>query len=175
MAQRFLRAQIVCALTLVAVPASAQNYSGPGQSWSGSWGFQSPSDRSIALQQAQAIRSARNPTPGPTTVITNSYDNRSSYQEIVGTGGPVGDIQFQIGDAIGQNTNAIGAMNTGTTNIDIAGSGNTITATNAADSEGCIDGSVQAENVAVPGELVGTGGQSVSMTSGGRSTTCRSR
>jgi hypothetical protein len=174
MARRILCAAFFCALSLQASALAAQNYSGPGQSWSGSWGFQSPSDRSIALQQAQAIRSARN-QPGPSTVINNVYDNRSSYQEIVGTGGPLGDVQFQIGDAIGQNTNAIGAMNTGTTNIDIAGSGNTITATNAADSEGCVDGSVQAENLDVPGQFSGSAGQTMSMTSGGRSTSCVSR
>lgn len=165
------RAVMACALLLAAAPVAAQNYSGPGQSWSGSWGFQSASDRSIALQQAQAIRSARN-QGGPSTIINNVYDYRSSYQEIVGTGGPLGDVQFQIGDAIGQNTNAIGAMNTGTTNIDIAGSGNTVTATNAADSEGCIDGSVQAEDLALPGQIAGTSGQSFSLSSGGRSTSC---
>lgn len=135
---------VVPALALLAGPALAQNFAAPGQNWSASWGFGSMAQRSLQLQQAQAIRSATTPA-GPSTVIynTNSYDNRSNYQEILGGAGGLGAITFQNADVIGQNTNSVGAMNTGTTTIDLVGDNNVITATNAADSRGCIDGSVQ--------------------------------
>lgn len=138
------------AMTLVAVvlgssgTALAQNLAAPGASWSSGWGFQSMSQRSLLIQQAQAIRSATT-TPGPSTIVynTTTNDNRSNYQDInTGATSTLEAISFQIADVIGQNTNAVGAMNTGTTNIEIAGSNNSVTATNGADSNGCIDGSV---------------------------------
>lgn len=136
---------VASSLLLCAVSAQAQNFASPGQSWSGSWSFASPSDRSLSLQQAQAIRAAK--ATGPTSVnnVTyhNMYDNRANYQEIQGIGDGLGGIDFQLnGDRIGQNTNSVGAMNTGTTNIDIVGSSNSINATNAADSNGCVDAGI---------------------------------
>lgn len=127
----------------------AQNFTSAGQGWSTGWGFSSASDRSLAMQQAQAIRQAKTQA-GPTTVVntynTTSNDNRSSYQEILGTSMTFDSIDFQLnGDRIGQNTNTIGSMNTGTTNIDIVGSGNNVIATNSAETDGCIDGSIQLE------------------------------
>lgn len=132
----------VAVLTLaLGQPALAQNFGSTGQSWSGTWGFSSPSERALGLQTAQAILAARQ---GPTAPVYNTYnDNRSSYQELnsfgssaLTTGG------FHIGDDIGQNTNSIGSMNTGTTNIDIDGSSNSIVATHGADNTGCVDGSI---------------------------------
>jgi hypothetical protein len=130
------------------VPVAAQNYGSTGQSFSSFWGFASSGDRTLLLQQAQAIRAANQPPPsGPTTVVNNytttttTTDNRQNYQD-VGTG-TVGNVDFQLnGDRIGQNTNTVGAMNTGTTNVDITGSGNTVDANNSADSSGCLDGSI---------------------------------
>lgn len=128
--------------------ASAQNISGPGASWSATWGFASSADRTLLLQQAEAIRNA---TEGadPTTVVNNyntnttTYDNRQNYQDLSGATGTLGNIDFQLnGDRIGQNTNTVGSMNTGTTNVEITGSGNSVNATNAADSSGCLDGSI---------------------------------
>ena len=55
------------AAALIAATAEAQNVSSSGQNWSSGWGFASPSDRNLALQQAQAIRQART-QPGPNTV-----------------------------------------------------------------------------------------------------------
>lgn len=126
--------------------AFSQNFSSGGNDWATGWAFQSPTDRSLAMQQAQAIRSAQGPA-GPGTVVNNTsyntYDNRSGYLDTGGDNAVYGDLDVHInGDQIGQNTNSIGAMNTGTTNIDVAGSNNIIDATNAADSNGCIDGSV---------------------------------
>lgn len=124
--------------------AHAQNIAAPGASWSSGWGFQSMSQRSLLIQQAQAIRSATTPQ-GPGTIVYNTTNNdyRSNYQDITTGASAVTDaITLQIADVIGQNTNAVGAMNTGTTNIDINGNNNSVTATNGADSAGCIDGSV---------------------------------
>lgn len=125
-----------------ATPAFAQNVSTVGAGWSSSWGFKSSSDKSIALSRAQVIKNAET-VASPTTVVTynNSYvtDNRNNYVDVSTEGDVTTD--FQLGDRIGQNTNAVGSMNTGTTNIDIQGSSNVITATNSADNSGCVNGS----------------------------------
>lgn len=146
-AKMVMRILATCAL-VQATGASAQNFSSSGADWGTGWGFQSATDRSLAMQQAQAIRNVTIQS-GPTTVVnnttfsTNSYDNRSGYIDASGEAGAYGDLDLHVnGDKIGQNTNSIGAMNTGTTNIDVAGNNNYVDATNAADSNGCIDGSV---------------------------------
>ena len=141
----FGRRNLVLALGLLCasvVPAMAQNSGTPGQSWSGTWNFGSPSDRGLALQTAQAVRAARQAPLVPVYNTYNTYDNRANYQEYQGGEGAVMGGAFHIGDQIGQNTNAIGSMNTGTTNIDITGSNNAVNATNGAENTGCIDGSV---------------------------------
>jgi len=97
------------------------------------------------MQQAQAIRAATQAQAGPSTVVynTTTNDNRQNYQDIQAGTGTLGNVDFQLnGDRIGQNTNTVGSMNTGTTNVDINGSGNVVNATNAADSQGCLDGSI---------------------------------
>ncbi|WP_127560285.1 hypothetical protein [Nioella ostreopsis] len=130
--------------------ANAQSTYGPGQSWSSTWG-PSATNRSLRLQEAQAIRSAEQSSGGPSTVVynTNSYDNRANYQDLSGVSGSLGAIEFQIGDQIGQNTNSVGAMNTGETTIEINGDGNLVDATNSAESEGCIDSSVVNETLSL--------------------------
>jgi hypothetical protein len=145
-----IRAMAICTAVLCPAMALSQNFTSGGQNWSSGWSFPSPSDRSLALQQAQAIRQATI-QPGPSTVVTNYNntvnDTRSNYQEILGETMTFDTIDFQLnGDRIGQNTNSIGAMNTGTTNIEVSGSNNEVIATNAADSEGCVDGSIQQES-----------------------------
>lgn len=146
----------VCAALLLATTVSAQNFSGSGQSWSSTWGFGSVADRSLALQQAQVIKNAEqgvDPTTINNTYVTNStlYDNRSNYVEATASGGTVSTSQHVVGnDEIGQKTYAVGSLNTGSTQIDVSGANNVITATNAADSQGCIDGSVSSSAVDVP-------------------------
>jgi hypothetical protein len=122
--------------------ALAQNFSTSGQNWSGSWGFGSTSERSLAIQRAQAIRAAEAPTPQSVITYNTTNDNRQNYVDTSGNQDQTLTLDFHIGDAIGQNTNTVGAMNTGHTTIDINGSGNVIDAVNAADSRGCLDGSV---------------------------------
>jgi hypothetical protein len=136
--------------------SAAQNLLAPGQGWASSWNFGSVSDRSIALQRAQAIRSASNPV-GPQTVVTTNNDNRSNFIENIMDGGTMtstiqnGDIIDHLGDQIGNNTNSVGAMNTGTTEITITGDQNAVTATNAADNNGCTDASVNTSTQTLPG------------------------
>lgn len=163
------------ALPLIAGTAQAQNFSSSGQNWSSGWGFASPSDRSLALQQAQAIRQARS-QPGPSTVITNNNktvnDSRSNYQEVIGETLEFDTIDFQLnGDRIGQNTNSVGSMNTGNTTIDINGNDNTIHAINSADTEGCVDGSIQQES-ALFESMASPSGIDISVGNPGRVMTC---
>jgi hypothetical protein len=153
----------LCAAVIAAgTAAEAQNFTSPGSSWSSNWGFNSPSDRSLRLQEAQAIRSAEQGT-APTTVVntTNYNDSRSNYQEVMAGGGTLGPIDFHIGDEIGQNTNAVGAMNTGSTEITITGSGNLVDAINSADSTGCINGGILSETLSMLGALEQGNGVSV--------------
>lgn len=126
----------------VAQPLKAQNYGSSGQSWTSNWGFASVGDRSLGLQTAQAIRSARQTALSPVYNTYNSTDNRTNYQEYNGGEGAVMGGGFQVGDQIGQNTNSIGSMNTGTTDINITGNSNSVVATNGADNTGCVDGSI---------------------------------
>lgn len=107
---------ILTFLAFSSVPAAAQNMSGSGFNWNGSWGFATTSERSLGLSQAQAQLAARNPTPGSITYET-VYNNTT-------------------------NTNTVGAMNTGSTTVTVTGDGNVLTTTSAADSTGCLDGSV---------------------------------
>jgi len=141
-------------LALQGLPLAAQNFGSTGQSWTGSWGFASPADRTLLMQQAQAIRAANQAPAGPSTVVynTTTNDNRENYQDIQAGAGTLGNIDFHLnGDRIGQNTNTVGAMNTGTTNVEINGSSNVVNATNAADSQGCLDGSISMSETGLAG------------------------
>ncbi len=137
---------LAVAMFAASLPAAveAQSFSSPGQNWSASWGFNSASDRSVRLQEAQAIRTAEQGPSGPGTVVYNTTTNdyRSNYQDLSALSGTLGPVDFHIGDEIGQNTNSVGAMNTGQTTIEVHGDGNMVDATNSADSAGCVDGSV---------------------------------
>jgi len=111
-------------------------------------------------------------------VITNNTqnhtinDNRSNYQEVIGDGLTIDSIDFQLnGDRIGQNTNSIGAMNTGTTTIELVGDNNQIYATNAADSQGCVDGSIQ-QDTQLFESMASPSGIDISVQSSGRAMRC---
>jgi hypothetical protein len=131
----------ICLLHLVGTVANAQNFSSSGQSWSGSWNFSSATDRSIALQQAQVLRQVENPTPQPETVYNNYYDNRSNYVEANSQDGAI-TVDNHVGDEIGENTYAVGSLNTGNTTITVDGDSNVIESVNSADTQGCVDGSI---------------------------------
>lgn len=145
MIQQFLRRSVVVAVAMVAlsaVPALAQNFTSTGQSWSGSWGFSSATDRSIALQQAQVLRQVERGTADPQTTYNNYYDNRSNYVEATSLGGAI-TTDLHVGDEIGENTYAVGSLNTGNTTISVDGNGNFIDSVNSADTQGCVDGSIR--------------------------------
>lgn len=107
---------LLSTLSCLGTGAAAQNMNGPGANWNSSWGFASTTERSLGLSQAQTQRAARQPTPGSVTYET-VYNNTT-------------------------NTNTVGAMNTGDTTVTVTGEGNTLNTTSAADSAGCLDGSV---------------------------------
>lgn len=128
---------LTAATVLPPAPAAAQNFGSSGTSWSGSWGFSAAGDRSVNLQTAQAVRAARN--GGPQTVVNNITDNRTNFVDYTAAAGSSFVSDFHVGNA---STNTIGAMNTGETSITVEGDNNLVTATNAADSIGCQDGSI---------------------------------
>ena len=161
---RDLACAFACVLGLIlAEDAAAQ--SSPGQNWSSGWGFRSATDKSVALSRATTIMQAEN-DPAPTTVVntTNYYttDNRSNYVDVESTGSVTTD--FQIGDEIGQNTNAVGSMNTGNTTIEVNGNSNSIDAINSAENTGCVDGSALTSTMSLPSD---TGSLGVGSSAGG--------
>lgn len=105
-------------------------------------GFNSPSDRSVALQRAEAIRNAEQGADPQVVYNTeNYYDNRQNYIETNSGGGNVSGGS-QIGDTIGEQTYSVGALNTGSTTITVEGDNNIVEANNSATSDGCVDGSI---------------------------------
>lgn len=129
--------------------AFAQNFGSSGQTWSGSWGFASATDRSIGLQQAQVLRQVEGGTADPTTTYNNYYDNRSNYVEASSGSGAV-TTDNHVGDEIGENTYAVGSLNTGSTTIDVTGDGNVVDAVNSSETNGCVDGSIATLSAPIP-------------------------
>jgi hypothetical protein len=138
----------IALLLVLPAPALAQVYGTAGQNWSATYGFPSVSERSLVLQQAQVIRDAEMPSEGPQTVYHVTNDNRSNYVDVT-TDGDV-NTDYQIGDEIGQQTYAVGSLNTGTTEITNEGDGNSIFADNRADNSGCIDASILSASAGAP-------------------------
>lgn len=144
-----LLAAIAVSILLVSPQdAEAQSVNGSGAMWGGSWQFQSPTARSIDVQQADMIKRAQSGFynsfgPAQTTVNNSTInDNRSNYVEASGSDDGSIKIVNRIGDDIGKVSNVTGAINTGSTEIVVDGTGNTITAINSSDSQGCLDGSI---------------------------------
>ena len=141
---------VVLCLFASAHAVQAQSFTGAGSSWSSGWSFSSATDRSIALQQAQIIKQAEEPV-NPTTVVNTYYDNRSNYVEATSENGDV-TTDYQIGDEIGENTYAVGSLNTGNTTITVDGNDNSIDAINSAETNGCVDGSIASSAPVYPTE-----------------------
>ena len=123
-------------LAASAPAALAQSWSSSAQNWSGGWGFSSPAERSLELQRAQAMLAARN--AGKATSIVNN-DYRQNYQENNVAAGASNNSDF-VNGARNESTYAVGSLNTGSTNITVTGDGNTVSAVNSSESNGCIDG-----------------------------------
>lgn len=175
---------VVFAGLMFAYPSyvSAQNISSTGQNWSTGWGFSTTAERAFALQQAQVLRQNQSQqtapvqSSAPTTIVTNNSttvnDARSNYQEFLGEILTFDTIDFQLnGDRIGQNTNSVGSMNTGTTNIEVVGENNHIIATNAAETEGCVDGSIQ-QDTSLFESMASPSGIDISLAPSGRTMRC---
>jgi hypothetical protein len=140
--ERIAATALVAALSaFLSAPATAQDTSSYGQSWSGFWGFGTATDRSVGIQQAQAINQAENGDPAVVQTYNSYYDNRANYVENNVEGGTVA-TDLQLGDDIGQQTYSVGALNTGNTTVTIEGSDNVISAVNSAETVGCVDGSI---------------------------------
>lgn len=142
-----LRLSVAAFAALVAASSAglAQNVSGQGTNWSGSWGFSSATDQSVKLNQAQVIRQAEtavDPTTSYYTYNTYTTDNRSNYSETDVTGDGAVTIDVVGGNKIGQQTYSVGSLNTGSTDITITGDGNYVDANNSATTNGCVDGSI---------------------------------
>lgn len=136
----------ICAGTVLVMAMSAgsawaQNFASSGQSWSGSWGFSSATDRSLALQQAQVLRQAEGGNSNPQAVYNNYYDNRNNYVDAYSENGDV-TTDYQIGDEIGENTYSVGSLNTGNTTVSVEGDNNLVDSVNSAETDGCVDGSI---------------------------------
>lgn len=112
-----LPATILLLITALGGPAAGGGVTNPGANWNGSYGFSTSSDRAVGLSQAQAIRAARQSNTA-STVVYQTTNNTTT------------------------NTNTVGAMNTGDTLVTVTGDSNSLTTTSAADSTGCLDGSV---------------------------------
>lgn len=148
--RRVVRGLVVSApAVLLWVPLlEAQSLSGSGATWGGSWQFQSPSARSVNIQQADTIKRAESgfySSFGPAQTIVNNKtinDNRSNYVETTSGEGGLVEIVNRVGDEIGKVSNVTGAINTGSTEIRVDGNSNTVTAINSSDSHGCLDGSI---------------------------------
>lgn len=155
---QLLNLSLLISFLLAAFPNSgfAQNTSSSGSSWSSGWGFASASDRNVALSRSQAVRQAKTEN-APTTVVNNVTDNRSNYVENITDEGSInssmqnGDVIDHLGDQIGNNTNSVGSMNTGSTNLTVEGDNNHLVANNTSDNTGCIDGSVHRADMNLPG------------------------
>lgn len=145
MTRRTLSLSALFAIALTASAAMAQNVTGQGTNWSGSWGFSSATDRSVMLNQAQVIRQVEegaDPTTSYYTTNTYQTDNRSNYSETQVTGDGATTVEVIGGDKIGQQTYSVGSLNTGSTEITISGDGNFVDANNSATTNGCVDGSI---------------------------------
>ncbi len=152
---------------LLAGAAAAQEWTSSGQNWSSGWGFSTVAERTLQLQQAQAMLAARN--AGRATTV-NNYDNRQNYQEVMVGEGATNRSEFQVGDSA-QSSYAVGALNTGTTNIDVTGDNNTVDSTIRADSQGCIDGTLTTMESTTP-NLDASFGIDISMASSAQGQTC---
>lgn len=133
--------------------AFAQNMNGSGSTWAGSWQFQSATARSVEVQQADIMKRGESGYydsfgPAQTTVNNSTInDNRSNYVEANGGADGAIEIVNRIGDEIGKVSNVTGAINTGSTQISVEGTGNNIHAINSSDSQGCLDGSINETEV----------------------------
>lgn len=117
----------LCTAGLIILSSStgvwAQNVVSPAVDWNGNYTFTSTTDRNLRLLQADMIEKKEQGYYESLGKITQNINNTTITK-------------------IGQNTNAIGAVNNSTNNINLNGNNNNIDISNLADSTGCQDGSI---------------------------------
>ena len=137
---------LLVAITAVS-PAAMANSVDVGNDWGSNWSFPSAARSTVGLLQADIIEKQENDYYeglGKINVNNNvTYDNRQgSFDTINASDGSAVDVNTQIGDNIGQNTNVIGAITNSNTSVSIEGSGNNVNTTNGADNTGCLSGGI---------------------------------
>lgn len=154
---------LLAAALLLPVCAQAQNISSQGQTWATGWNFGSATDRSVALSRAQIMKQVET-GPADTIVTYNTYnDSRSNYVETVTGDGGTTTTDLHVGDEIGENTYAVGSLNTGSNTIEVNGSGNTISAENSANTSAPVDGSISSGDCVTGGWAPVLAGSQVSL------------
>lgn len=151
--------------------AYSQSFSSSGQNWSGGWGFSSVGDRSLQLQQAQAMLAARN-AGKPTTIVNNDNraDNRQNYQENHLAAGASNSAEM-VNGAKSTTTYSVGSLTNGTTELTVEGDNNTVTAGITSDNTGCVDGSMTQFESSTP-NLESSFGIDISVSANVEGTTC---
>jgi len=128
--------------------ASAQSFLSSGYSWGGSYYFPSDAQRSSRATSADLIKRAEEgyyDTFGASTFTyntTNNYDSSVGDITVNAEAGADVDLETRTAEGTGTSSYSVGSINTSTNNIDISGSGNDLTVTNSAVSEGCQDASI---------------------------------
>lgn len=147
-----------------ASPVAMADSEDVGNDWGSNWSFPSAARSTVGLLQADIIEKHENDYyDGLGKVNVNNhvtYDNRQgSFDTINASEGSSVDVDTQIGDNIGQNTNVIGAINNSSTSVSIEGSGNSVSTTNGADNTGCLNGGITVIDGSSPSAVGGFGCQ----------------
>lgn len=171
---------LTCTVVLQA-EAQSRNISA-ANSWSSSYAHPSPTERNVRLNYAVEQEKLKRGfyAPARTTVnnyVTNNNDNSSDHSvsnNVTAAEGAAVDLENRTAEDTGTSSTVIGALNESTTSITTRGTGNTIDVGNAADSNGCIDGSITSSATRPVGGFdissghagSGTGSSSVSVSRG---------
>ena len=137
-------AAVAFAGSIAGAPAFAGS-SDAGNDWGSNYDFASPAEQTLRLLQADLIAKSENDyydNIGKTNITVNNDNRQGSFDTVNNSGDGSVDKTTQIGDNIGQNTNVIGAVNSSTTDVTIKGDNNTVTATNGASNNGCLNGGI---------------------------------
>lgn len=139
---RFLSALV---LTLIPAVAVSQSTSNSGATWTSSYAFPSPAERTTRLQTMDMQRKLQTGYYDPSAysnTVNNYYDHSVGDTTITTAEGAHVQIDNRTGPNSGTNTNTVGAINTTTSTISVDGKGNVIDIAATSTNTGCHDGSV---------------------------------
>jgi hypothetical protein len=142
-----IHARLLSALVLALVPAVAvsQSTSNSGATWTSSYAFPSPSERTTRLQYMDTQRRLETGYYNPSAysnAVNNYYDHSVGETTITAAEGAHVQIDNRTGMNSGTNTNTVGSINTTTSTITVDGKGNAIDISASSTNTGCHDGSV---------------------------------